>query len=155
MTKPLKNKKKIQKNQKIFQKGVDFANYILYSISNLRNGNGLAATDPKPQNKILYIKGDKVMTVYERVKNTLSNNIDMDKDTIDKLIFCAYYFGREEAARQVSDQYSKHIEEQHARANAVRYHKMANDIVGPEQYIYTPDYSGDMMAAFGGDETTL
>lgn len=95
------------------------------------------------------------MTVVERIRAAVNSCGDMNKDSIDKLISLAYYIGREEATRTVSDDYTAHIKVQKERAAACRYNKMAATIVGPEDYIYHSDYAMDMMMAFGNDETTL
>lgn len=44
---------------------------------------------------------------------------------------------------------------QHERAEACRYYKMAAAIVGPEKFLYCPDYAGEMSATFGNDATEL
>ena len=94
------------------------------------------------------------MTIIERIKQARECH-DCDVDNIDKLIYLAYWIGREEAAKSVSDVYAAHIAEQKHRAAECRYHKMAAEIVGTEDYLYFPDYSQDMTAMFGSDETEL
>lgn len=78
-----------------------------------------------------------------------------ERDDIEKLIALAYYIGREEATRSVADAYTAHIAEQHKRALASRYYRMAYEVVGPQEYIYMSDYSGIMTETFGADETEL
>ena len=92
------------------------------------------------------------MTIRERVKIAL-DNCDCEKDDLNKLV--AYYMGREKATREISDKYNAVLAEQHQRAEACRYHKMAAAIVGDKHYIYSGDYSGDMTATFGNDVTEL
>lgn len=59
------------------------------------------------------------MTNYMNyIKNIINTETEMDKDSIEKLVKIAYYMGREEAAREVSDKYSDHIAEQKQRASA-------------------------------------
>ena len=71
------------------------------------------------------------MTNYMNyIKNIINTETEMDKDSIEKLVKIAYYMGREEAAREVSDKYSDHIAEQKQRASECRYHNMAAEIVG-------------------------
>lgn len=94
------------------------------------------------------------MTLINRVKHAC-DNCDMEVDSVDKLIAFAYYMGREEATRYVSDKYSAHIARQRERADACRYKHMAAAIVGPERYLYTPDYGQEMTGLFGSDETQL
>lgn len=95
------------------------------------------------------------MTVVERIRTAVNSHGDMNKDSVDKLIFLAYYIGREEATRTVSDDYTAHIKAQKERAAACRYNKLAATIVGPEDYIYHGDYAMEMMKTFGNDETAL
>nr|DAX10560.1 MAG TPA: hypothetical protein [Bacteriophage sp.] len=59
------------------------------------------------------------------------------------------------ATREVSDKYNAHLAAQHERAEACRYYKMAAAIVGPEKFLYCPDYAGEMSATFGNDPTEL
>ena len=78
------------------------------------------------------------MTNYMNyIKNIINTETEMDKDSIEKLVKIAYYMGREEAAREVSDKYSDH---------------MAAEIVGDENYIYSSDYAGDFTNTFAYDE---
>lgn len=93
-------------------------------------------------------------TLINRVK-AACNNCDMEHDTIDKLIAFAYYMGREEATREVSDKYTALIERQRERAAACRYKHMAATVVGPERYIYSSDYAQEMTGLFGSDTTQL
>lgn len=93
------------------------------------------------------------MTNYMNyIKNIINTEIEMDKDSIEKLVKIAYYMGREEAAREVSDKYNGHIAEQKQRASECRYHNMAAEIVGDEDYIYSGDYAGDFTNTFAYDE---
>ena len=71
------------------------------------------------------------MTNYMNyIKNIINTETEMDKDSIEKLVKIAYYMGREEAAREVSDKYNDHIAEQKQRASECRYHNMAAEIIG-------------------------
>lgn len=97
----------------------------------------------------------EVKTVRTRVKEAIGNCKDMEGDSLDKLLAVAYYMGREEATREVSDKYNAHLTAQHERAEACRYYKMAAAIVGPEKFLYCPDYAGEMSATFGNDPTEL
>ena len=98
------------------------------------------------------------MTILERVKAIAQSEIDMNDGkaaSIEKMIYMAYYIGREEATREVSDMYNRHIMEQHDRASKCRYRYMADAIVGPETYLYHPDYAQDMTGLFGSDPADL
>lgn len=94
------------------------------------------------------------MTVLERV-NECKDCRELEKDSIDKLICLAYYIGREQATRELSDKYRKLLKEQRKRAKECRYHNMAAEIIGDTTYIYSPDYAMDMTAIFGSDETEV
>ena len=95
------------------------------------------------------------MTILERVKSIVNDNIDMNDSSVEKLIYMAYYIGREEAVKEVSDMYIRHIAKQHERAGKCRYRHMAESIVGPERYLYHPDYRQDMTATFGSDPADI
>ncbi|MFR6690684.1 hypothetical protein [Hominenteromicrobium mulieris] len=94
----------------------------------------------------------KMTNYMNYIKNIINTEIEMDKDSIEKLVKIAYYMGREEAAREVSDKYNDHIAEQKQRASECRYHNMAAEIVGDEDYIYSSDYAGDFTNTFAYDE---
>lgn len=94
------------------------------------------------------------MTVIERIRKSVAN-LNCEEDNLDKLIALAYYIGREEATREVSDKYNAVLLEQRERADACRYHKFAHQIIGSVRYIHTGDYSQDMKTMFGSDETAL
>ena len=91
------------------------------------------------------------MTYREKICDILKQDIDMDKDSVEKLVFMAYMMGREKADREVSDLYNSHLAEQRKRAEACRYNHMAEKVIGAETYLYTPDYAGEFTAEFGGD----
>ena len=94
------------------------------------------------------------MTINERIKAAIQN-MDCEKDDLNKIVALAYYMGREEATKEISDRYNNHIAEQKKRAAACRYHKMAAEIVGPEDYLYSGDYASEMTLTFGDDPTEL
>lgn len=93
-------------------------------------------------------------TLINRVKYAC-DNCDMEIDSADKLIAFAYYMGRESATRYVSDKYVEHIAHQRERARACRYWRMAEDVIGPERYLYMPDYGQEITALFGSDITQI
>lgn len=98
------------------------------------------------------------MTILERVHSIVNSNIDMidmNNPSVEKLIYMAYYIGREEAVKEVSDMYVRHITEQHERASKCCYRHMAESIVGHERYLYHPDYRQDMTATFGSDPADI
>jgi len=97
------------------------------------------------------------MTVLERVKECVNHNgnVDYDVDSIEKVIALAYFIGREEATKEVSDKYTALLAEQRERANNCRYKHLAHSVIGDTDYIYSPDYAQDMTATFGSDETNV
>ena len=85
-----------------------------------------------------------LMRTYDRIEQALEN-VNLEKDTVDRLIYLAWMMGREEATKEVSDKYKEILKGQHERAGECRYHNMAEDIVGfPGDYIYFADYSQDV-----------
>lgn len=94
------------------------------------------------------------MTIIERVKECVKN-LECEKDSIEKVIALAYYIGREEATREVSDSYKKLIQEQRKRAVECRYKHMAEKVIGDQNYIYYSDYDGAMTGLFGSDDTKI
>lgn len=94
------------------------------------------------------------MTIVERIKKAIKN-LDCETDNIDKLVALAYYIGREDAAREISDKYNAVLAEQRKRADDSRYHNLANEIIGSTRYIHSSDYAQDMKTMFGGDKTKL
>lgn len=92
------------------------------------------------------------MTVIERVKECVKN-LECEKDSIEKVIALAYYIGKEEATREVSDAYTKLIREQRKRADKCRYKHMAHEVIGSQNYIYFGDYDMAMTGIFGSDPT--
>lgn len=100
------------------------------------------------------VKLEGPMTVLERIRAAMVR-VDYDRDDVDKLIALAYQIGREEATREVSDDYNKLITEQNVKADRCRYRHMAHEIVGDKKYIYHSEYAGDVTETFGSDETRI
>jgi hypothetical protein len=94
------------------------------------------------------------MTIIERVKQCVKS-LDCETDSIEKVIALAYYIGKEEATREVSDSYKKLIQEQRKRAAECRYKHMAEKVIGDQNYIYFSDYAGDITGLFGSDDTKI
>lgn len=76
-------------------------------------------------------------------------------DNIDKLIAAAYLIGRERATKEVSDKYNSILKAQIERANKCRYHKMALEVQGNVEFVYTSEYSGSISEMFGKDITEI
>lgn len=94
------------------------------------------------------------MTIVERINAIINNDVDCEKDSVEKLVYLAYFIGREEACREVSDLYRKHLLNQNARAQECRYHKMVDKILDNKSgFIYHSDYAQTMKTMFGNDET--
>lgn len=95
------------------------------------------------------------MTITDRINAITSTQHNWDNAdtpaTVEKMIAMAYYMGRESATKEISDEYRALIAAQRERANACRYSKMANAIIGDQDYIYSGDYRGEMTSIFGGD----
>lgn len=95
------------------------------------------------------------MTAYDRIKEVVNNNIDMNNDTIEKLIYLAYHFGREEATKEVSDKYNKVLHAQIERAEAEHCYNVAMRVQGNIKFVPTSDYAQDMINTFGNDATNI
>lgn len=95
------------------------------------------------------------MTTLEKIMEIVnSQDVDMSDSSpasAEKLIQLAYWFGREDAAREICDKHNAMIADQKHRAEECRYHRMAAEIIGKETMIYSGDYSGDMHGMFGHD----
>jgi hypothetical protein len=94
------------------------------------------------------------MTKRERILQALKTE-GTSQDTLDDLIKVAYWMGREDEAKYAGDKIKSHLKEQHQRADDCRYHCMAKSVVGPDTFIYLPNYSGDYGREFGNDKTEL
>lgn len=95
-------------------------------------------------------------TTHERVKQALAN-YDFDDETgngVDELIAYAYFLGKCEKSKELCDKIRALLEEQHNRANECRYHKMANDIIGKQTFIYDGDYD-QWINMFAHDKTEI
>ena len=92
------------------------------------------------------------MTILERVKNIVDNGVNIEEDSIDKLIYMAYFIGLEQGAREELEKHNKLSEEQKKRAEACRYNKMARKVIG-DTFIYSGNYAQEMTGLFGSDET--
>ena len=94
------------------------------------------------------------MTIAERVRSIVNSQVNLTDEVpagIEKMIYMAYYMGREDATREISDRYTALIREQQKRAQECRYHNLAAAIVGDVEYIYSSDYGMEMTSTFGGD----
>lgn len=94
------------------------------------------------------------MTINERIKKAIEN-FSGDEDSIDKIIALAYFIGREDATKEISDKVNAVFAEQKERAKACRYSNMAMSVQGDIDHVYSPDYSQGMTTSFASDETNL
>lgn len=96
------------------------------------------------------------MTTYERVKQALSNyNFDDENGNgVNELIAYAYFLGRCEKSKELCDKTHSIFERQRNRAEKCRYHKMANDIIGKQTFIYDGDYD-QWITMFSHDKTEV
>lgn len=98
------------------------------------------------------------MTVLERVKSICGARIDLNDEqpaTIEKMIYLAYWIGREEATRRVSDDYVYMIKQMRERAEKCRYKHMAHNVIGKANYLYESDYDECMTLTFGSDKADI
>lgn len=95
------------------------------------------------------------MTILERIKSITKSHVNLEEDSLEKLVYLAYYIGREEAAKEAHDKYNKLIAEQRKRAADSRYHKFADSIIGEKNQIHSTDYAQEMTALFGSDQTAF
>lgn len=52
------------------------------------------------------------MTILERVKSIVSNGVDIEKDSLEKLVYMAYFIGLEQGAREELEKHNKISAEQ-------------------------------------------
>lgn len=96
------------------------------------------------------------MTTYERVNKALES-YDFDDENgngVNELIAYAYFLGKCNKSKELCDKIRALLEEQHNRANECRYHKMANDIIGKQTFIYDGDYD-QWINMFAHDKTEI
>ena len=99
------------------------------------------------------------MTIKERINTIINTKHDWNPDgevqaTAEKMIAMAYYTGCKNATEALCDRYNEIIDAQRERANACRYNKMANSIIGEHDHLNASDFSGcacEMVSKFGGD----
>ena len=104
------------------------------------------------------------MKIIDRVRSIVATGWDDQKvgvqdnqhpATIEKMILMAYEIGREDATKDVSDQYTAMLSEIRDRADKCRYYRMAGQVVGDQKYIQTTDYAGRVTEMFGGDPADI
>ena len=91
------------------------------------------------------------MTIKDVVRDILRNTDNLECDTLRKVVYVAYYLGREKSAREICDDASTLIAGMADRAKSCRYRHMAESVIGDRRVIYSPDYAGDIGGEFGND----
>lgn len=98
------------------------------------------------------------MNCYEYIKNCAEKGIE--PNDIDGLISLAYWIGRESATKQVADRYCDRIKKMREFASKQKYHHLCNAVIDSANmvmgkhmgdYVYQPDYAGDVTNEFGHD----
>ena len=98
------------------------------------------------------------MTILERITEIINKEVDFcDSEPADfeRMIYYAYYMGMEKGVHDISDKYNALIAEQNDRAKKCRYHKMAKEIIGDQDYIYDSNYRMEITQMFGGDPADI
>lgn len=93
----------------------------------------------------------KDSTVYDYLKSIMDAD-DKNLTREEKAIRYAYWIGREEATKHVSDKYNTLLAEQIERAKACRYHRLAMDVQGGHTHLYMEDCSGTITEAAKQDK---
>ena len=95
-------------------------------------------------------------TVKETVSEIIrSDKVSLESDSVEKLIYMAYYIGLEKGCKQATDEYKAVLQGQLGRVKACRYHRMAMAIQGNVKFLYDPNYGGTMTSTFGEDKTEV
>lgn len=94
------------------------------------------------------------MTILEMIKEA-NEKFGKNANDLEKLLVIAYNLGKEDGVHEFSDKVNEVFAAQKERAVQCRYHKMAMDIQGDVNYVYSPEYSGGWHEAFGSDDVTV
>lgn len=92
------------------------------------------------------------MTLQQKVDEIIKTVDTTNSDEISKLVKFAYYYGAEQATKNVLDKHNDIIHEQKKRAAGCRYSNMAKKIIGDNTFIYSDNYSGGFTNTFGNDK---
>ena len=76
-------------------------------------------------------------------------------DTIERIIAFAYYYGREQATKEVSDAYRSLIRDMRKRADKSRYTALINEAIGDKNYLLFGDYPGRITKEIGKLKTDV
>ena len=92
------------------------------------------------------------MKYIEKVQQIVKEGLVDNMSPTDYLIWVAYWIGREDSCRTVSDDYAALLEQQWERAQNCRYYNMAMQVQGNVKHLYHDDYSQSISITFGEDE---
>lgn len=81
--------------------------------------------------------------------------LDLESDSIEKLIYLAYECGKSDGAQHSASLYNAELRNQKARALKCRYYYLAMRIQGDIEWVYDPYYSNTLYETFCDDETKL
>lgn len=96
------------------------------------------------------------MKTIKQVVDVITNNrIDLESDSLEKIIYLAYQFGLEKGATGAAGKYKAVLRDQIDRASKCRYHKMAMQIQGNVKAVYDPNYGDLYLSTFGDDKTQI
>lgn len=86
---------------------------------------------------------------------TKDYELDLETDSLEKLIFLAYECGKSDGAQHAASLYSAELRNQKERALKCRYYKLAMKIQGDIEWVYDTNYSNYLYETFCYDETKL
>lgn len=100
------------------------------------------------------------MTCVEKIEYLVKEaNISMEDDSIEKLVYMAYYLGRDHESKYMIKKHNYIIECMYKRAQKSRYYKMVSRIIGQPGYTYFNFIENlrahSIVSHFGNDETAL
>ena len=95
------------------------------------------------------------VSLKEYVDRAVSDSALYSGDTVDRLVAFAYFYGRESATKEVSDEYRKLIRDMKGRALRSRYSNLILDTIGERNYIPFKDYSGKVTEEMGKLKTEI
>ena len=90
------------------------------------------------------------MTIKDKMLEIRGKAASCDLEGYEKLMWLAYWMGREEGTKLTADAYNERISEAEARALNCRYYRMASEVLGHLRP-YSPDYSGDVTRELCSD----
>lgn len=92
------------------------------------------------------------MTYIDKIRQVIKDNLTDDMTPTDYLIWVAYWVGREDICKMVSDDYTALLAQQRQRAEDCRYYNMAMRVQGNVKYIPHDDYRQDISQSLANDD---